>query len=175
MPLPTAKVVHRDSEVIYLPHWKDYNGTPLLTTAGGLYPKPIVKPVAVGIIHVEFWQPSYTDAQYVSQLNATNSGAWKGWPAGQAWISRILTHDEKIEDTDGVWMHYIVRCCELGWDQDFPSMGYYYVTGGDKTAFTTIDGFAYIGQHDAAGDNGEPTAYFQEEQLKRRISFSFLD
>ena len=164
----------RDSEVIYLPHWRRYNGTtlePLVNSADGLFPKPIVKPVAIGVLHFSVWK-TYTDADYKNELNATNSDAWREWEPGQAWVSRIITEDEEVNGVATTRVDYIIRCTEFGWDNDMIQMGYFHKDGTDETAFTTSDGIPYIGTLDAAGAKG--AAENADDMLKRRIAFGSL-
>lgn len=166
-----------DSEVIYLPQWQRYdsNGNlePLVNSAGGLFPKPIVKPVSIGIIHVEMWKEPYPDSQFKNEINATNADTWRGWEPGQAWISRVLAQREETNGyQDVAKLHYVIRCSEFGWDNDFIQMGYWHDDNGAKQSFQTQDGVPYVGTLSASGSDGGPV--IAGDLLHRRINFAAL-
>lgn len=164
-----AVKVWRDSEVVYMPHWLESDGsTVIMNSADGAFPKPIVEPIAIGVIHGIKWVSSYSDGEFKTQINATNSDGWRGWSAGQAWISRILTEEENINDEDVIKVHYIIRCNEFGWNAHIAQMGYFYKDAGNKAIFD--EG---IGLLDGSGNElalGSP-AVDADIQVKRRISF----
>lgn len=167
-----AAYSYRDAEVVYMPHWLKSDGTTVIkNSAGGTFPKPIVEPISIGVIHGFVELATYTDATYKSQLNACNSDTWKSWAPGQAWISRILTEDVEVNGTTGVRVHYIIRCNEFGWNSQIPQFGYYYLDGTDKVPFE--EG---IGLLDASGQELAPSApaVNADIQIKRRIAFSSL-
>lgn len=166
--------VYRDGEIIYWPHWQSIDGEskePIVNPAGGILPKPMVEPLAVGIIHGHKWVSAYSDAQYKNQLNATNADGWRSWGVGQAWISRIITANEERDGVSVVHIHYIIRCNEYGWKSTMPWMGYFYDDAGDKKAFLTQDDVPYIGLLDAGGAETF-TPVISDLDLKRQISFA---
>lgn len=121
--LPT--IVYRDAEVVYMPRWVEQDGTTVIKNlASKVFPKPHVHPVSVGIIHGIRYPLTYTDTQYQNEIDATNSENWRGWAPGQAWVSRVLTEDDEVNNIPCVKVHYIIRCCRYGWDIDMPSMGF---------------------------------------------------
>lgn len=157
-----------------MPHWQKFNGTslePMVNSANGIFPKPIVQQVSISICHILVWK-ELTDADRRSQTNATNSGSWHGWDAGQAWISRIIDEEEEINGKETQRVHYIVRCNEFGWDNQFIQMGYFHKNDeGKKESFQTEDGIAYIGLLDSGGGETD-SPVVSEDRLKRRIDFS---
>ncbi len=167
-----AAYSYRDSEVVYMPHWLQSDGTTVIkNSAGGTFPKPVVEPISIGVIHGFVELATYSDATYKSQLNACNSDTWRGWSAGQAWISRILTENIEVNGTSGQRIHYIVRCNEFGWNAHIPQFGYYYLDGTTKVPFE--EGMGYL---DASGLELTPgsAAVDANIQIKRRIAFSGL-
>ena len=160
----------RDAEIIPWPHWRNHAGTLIVNTAGGIFPKPIVEDISIGIIHAYKWVTELSDEDYKEQLNATNSSTWREWGPGQAWISRIIERPDNINDNSAVKLHYIIRCNEYGWDVEMPQMGYFYYDGANKKAFS-VDGVPYIGLLDGSGDKTD-TATSASIQIKRRINFA---
>lgn len=176
MSAPTAlpePTVWRDSEVIYMPHWVEHdNSTMIVNSAGGVYPKPIVEPVAIGVIHGVVHFSSYSDSRFKQELNTTNSGSWRGWDAGQAWISRIVTEEVTINgNTDAVKVHYQIRCNEFGWNHRIPQMGYFHLSGGQRQVFEEGIGLLSSGGGELPV-GGTPVD--SDIQVKRRINFSTL-
>lgn len=174
-PASNPPIVYRDAEIVYAPHWDKFNGTslePLINSANGAFPKPIVEVMSIGIIHGIKWVNSYSNTEYKTQLNATNNATWRDWDAGQAWISRIITEDEEVNGVSCVKVHYIVRCNEFGWNTRIHDMGYFYIDGADKKAFLTVDDVPYIGLLDAGAETSTPVA--SDKQIKRRIDFTVL-
>lgn len=175
-------IVSRDSEEIWWPHWQRYDGSnnlePLTNSANGLFPKPRVKPISIGVILISMYKQTYTDADYYNQNNTLNNATWRSWPAGHAWIARILTEDVKENDYDCVKVDYVVKCNKLGWDKDFLQCGYYYLSGLDRKHFLTddLDPIPYIGLLDASG--GElgvgGTAVVADDKSKVWIDFTSL-
>ena len=176
MAAPTSlpsPVVYRDAEVVYMPQWVLSDGsTYIKNSAGGLHPKPIIEPVAIGIIHGVVYKETYSDASYKNEINATNSGGWKSWGAGQAWVSRIITQEVEVNNIEAQRVHYIIRCCEYGWENNTPQSGFFWLDDdGYKIPFDEgaglLDG---NGKPLTPGNNPVPS----ELQVKRRINFSSL-
>lgn len=122
--------VYWDSEVVYMPHWQRFNGTtlePLLNSASGIFPKPVVQAVCIPICHIIQWK-TLSDAERKDQANATNNTTWHSWEPGQAWVSRIIDESEEVNESNTQRVHYVVKCCEFGWDNTFPQMGYFHGT-----------------------------------------------
>lgn len=118
-------IVYRDAEVVYMPHWVEENGTTVIANlADKVFPKPHVHPIAIGIIHGILYKLTYSDAEFENEINATNAGGWRGWGAGKAWVSRILTENDEVNNIPCVKVHYIIRCNKYGWDINMPSMGF---------------------------------------------------
>lgn len=165
--------VWKDSEVVYMPLWKDVNDNPIQNSASMPYPKPIIEPVSVGIIHCELYKSGYTDDDYATELNAVNLAAWRGFEAECAWVSRIIVEpDLSASSGDVVKLHYIVRCCEHGWQLQIPDFGYVYDDSGLK-AFTA-DGVPYIGKLDQSGGVETGDMLINKHETKRKIAFSSL-
>ena len=174
-PATLQKVVTKDAEVIYWPHWKHYNSgslEPIVNPAGGILPKPMVEPMSIGIIHVEFWG-ALSDAAWAEQINSMNSDTWKGFGPGQCWISRILEVIENRNGYDTKKLHYIVRCNKFGWKTGMPWMGYFYDDAGSKKAFKTTDSVPYIGFLDAGGDQTF-TPVISDLDIKNELSFTSI-
>lgn len=174
MALPEPKV-WRDAEVIYAPVWREHDGTtPIQNSAEAPYPKQVIEPVSVGVIHCIAYK-AYTDAHYKNQLNATNAAAWRGWEPGQAWVSRIITNDDLSVGgaTNVSEVHYIVRCLETGWDALFADIGYVYIDASSYKPFLA-DGQPYLGKLDGAGGQQAVASdlVINEHQIKRRINFA---
>lgn len=172
-PVNLPPTVEYDSEVIYMPHWKDVNGDPIMNFADAPFPKPIVEPISIGIVHIWKWEAGFSGSTLKSRLNKTNSGSWNGWATDQAWVSRITAREENENDFDDRWLvHYIIKCNEYGWKTLIPHMGYFYLDGADKKAFQTVDEFQYIGFLDGFGLE-TTTPVHSEFEIKDKISFSF--
>ena len=45
----------RDSEIWYVPLWKDRDGNVIQNPANGAYPKPQVEPISIGVIKYPAW------------------------------------------------------------------------------------------------------------------------
>jgi len=88
-------VVTYDSEVVYWPMWKKTDGTGIKNGAGAPFPKPIVEPISIGIVHVFKWVDAWGGSLLKQQLNKTNDGMWNGYAEDQAWISRITARRSK--------------------------------------------------------------------------------
>jgi len=167
-----APFSYRDSEVVYMPHWLESDGTTVIkNSAGGTFPKPVVEPMSLGVIHGFVELPTYDDATYKSQLNACNSDAWRDWEPGQAWISRILTENVEVNGIPGIKIHYIIRCNEFGWNSHIPQFGYYYKDGFTKVPFS--EGMGYLAADGTELAIGSP-AVDADIQIKRRIAFAGL-
>lgn len=172
-PVSFEPIVEYDSEVIYMPHWKDAQGTGLKNSANAPFPKPIVEPISIGIVHVWKWEETFSGAIQKARLNKVNSGTWDGWGQDEAWVSRIIA---RLEEENGFqrWLvHYIIKCNEQGWRTNMPHMGYFFRDGGEDKAFKTEDGFQYVGflNKDSGNKSTDPQA--TEFQIKGRTSFSF--
>lgn len=150
MALPENKV-WRDSDVVYVPVWKDNASVPIGNSSKLPYPKPTVEPISVGVIHGIVYKSSYTDADYRNELDAVNTDTWRAWTAGEAWVSRILTDTMNVDLVDIVEVHYIIRCTKRKWEVVFPDIGYVYVDAGVYKSFVDADGIPYIGKLDNAG------------------------
>lgn len=168
--------VYDDGEIIYWPHWQYFDGATkkaILNSADGIFPKPIVEPISIHIYHIEKFVTSMTDAQLKEQYNACNSDTWKAWEPGQAWISRIRRKKAQVNGQNGLWVHYIIRCNEFGWDTNIPNMGYFYKNGSTKTSFSS-EGLGPIGYLKSDGNKAvAPTEVsMSNKQIKRRINFT---
>ena len=174
MAAPTSlpsPVVYKDAEIVHMPHWLESDGTTVIkNSAGGIFPKPIVEPISIGIIHGIIYKQEYTDAEYVTQLNATNNSAWRGWGEGKAWVSRILVEDTTVNQISAKKVHYIVRCCEFGWNSNMPQMGHFYSDSG-KQAFTGGIGLLAA---DGTELSSEDDPVNSDIEIKRRIAFNSL-
>lgn len=165
---------YRTSEIIYMPVWKDHAGNAtIINTAKGLYPKPIVEPVSVGIYKCTKWDTNYSDSDFSTELNATNSDTWRGWTARKAWISSIETRPDDVQEISCTRVDYTIRCLEYGWDAIFPDCGYFYKTGSDYKTFVDTDGAPYLGKLNGSGDKATMTANptINTHQIKRAINF----
>jgi hypothetical protein len=154
-PVTFAPIVEYDSEIIYWPHWKREDGTPIANSAGAPFPKPIVEPLSIGIVHIWKWEENFSGAIQKSRLNKVNSGSWNGWGQDEAWVSRITA---RLEEENGMmrWMvHYIIKCNPYKWTTNIPHIGYFYKQGNNLKAFQTEDEFQYVGFLDSNGDKTE--------------------
>ncbi len=168
-----------DAEVIYWPHWEYWNPDDsaklkFVNSAGGTFGKPVVEPLSVGIVHVKMYETGWTPTKYKQQLNACNSGTWRNWESGQAWISRIIT---ELTDINGVSCHYIhriIRCNEYGWNTGQLEMGYFYNDGVDIKPFS--DEGIPLGLLTSSGDKatGASDVAITDKRIKRRIDFGAL-
>ena len=170
-PVSFAPIVEYDAEVIYMPHWKDASGAAIKNTADAPFPKPIVEPISIGIVHIWKWEASYTGATHKARLNKTNSGSWNGYAQDEAWVSRITAKEEEENGYQRWLVHYIIKCNPFGWKTLIPHMGYFY-DDGDKKGFQTSDGFQYIGFLDGSG-NETTSPVTSDFIIKGRTSFSF--
>ncbi len=168
-----------DAEIIYWPHWEywdsgDSSKLKLVNSAGGTFGKPIVEPLSVGIVHVKMYETGWSAAKYKSQLNACNNDSWRSWPAGQAWISRIITEEAQVNGTNCHSVHRIIRCNEYGWNTGQLEMGYFYKEGGDIKPFSD-DGIP-LGLLKTNGDKATSASdvAMTDKRIKRRISFGGL-
>lgn len=166
----------RDSEIWFLPVWKDKDGTVIQNTAKGPYPKPLIAPMSVGVIRATVRKSTYTDTNYRDQLNATNSGDWRQWTAGQAWIGRILTKDVNEGGSSLVEVKYTVYCTKLGWKEIAPQLGYYYKDGSNAKVFVDADSLPYLGCLDNSGGKLAVSSdmILKEWSIKDPIDFSVL-
>jgi|688.fasta_scaffold00460_67 hypothetical protein len=85
-----------------------------------------MEPVAVAVFHI-FKFKSYSDSQFRNEINSINSGDWRGWGEGQAWISKIISNGlENRGSGFGETVHYVVRCIDRddGWDVFYPEIGF---------------------------------------------------
>lgn len=164
----------RDSEIWYLPVWRDTTGAIIQNTAKGTYPKPQIEPVSIGVIKATVRKTSYTDANYKTQVNAVNDNTWRDWAAGQAWIGHVRTKEQEEGGVNYTIVRYIVYCCEYGWKSIAPQIGYYYLSGGNPKAFVDADGSPYIGCLDNSGAklSSATDMILKEWSIKREIDFS---
>lgn len=117
-------IITRDAEIVYAPHWFQADGTtPIKNSDDKPFPKIIEEQTSVAVIHAIKHKLFYTDAEYHNELNAINIDAWRFWEPGQAWISRILTEDTKVNEINCTKIHYIIRCSRLGYNVHIPQMG----------------------------------------------------
>lgn len=165
-------IVEYDSEIIYWPHWKDAAGNPIKNSAGAPFPKPVIEPLSIGIVHIWKWESVWNGALMKARLNKTNSGTWNGYAQDEAWVSRITARQEEENSGDYWLIHYIVKCNPYKWTTGIPNIGYFYKDGSDNKAFTTVDEFQYIGFLDDSGGATE-TPSFENFVIKGRTSLSF--
>lgn len=174
MAAPTAlpdPVVYKDAEIVHMPHWLESDGTTVIkNSAGGIFPKPIVEPISIGIIHGIIHKSTYSDTEYATQLNAINNGNWRGWATGKAWVSRILVEDTTVNNNNAKRVHYIVRCCEYGWNTTIPQMGHFYNDSGKKAFVGGIGLLSSDGTELASEDD----PVISDIEIKRPIAFSTL-
>ncbi len=161
-PLPSLVGVKpyfvRRTETLYLPVWQDRDGNPYVNSAGAPLIKPVYEPHAVLCIHGEMYRDllEFTDIKIASLIDRVNAAPWRGFPAGQAWISEINTKRVTINGYEIDRVDIIVRClASRSWQTIIPDMGYYYMEGGARKAFQTSDGFQFLGNLDAgAAEDG---------------------
>jgi hypothetical protein len=166
----------RESEIWFLPVCKDRNGAVIQNSAKGTFPKPRVEPVSIGVIKATVRKENYTDGDFKTQLNATNSGSWRDWAAGQAYIAHIRTWESNEFDTPVTMVRYVVLCCELGWKALTPQLGYYYLDDGKIKVFTDEAGMPYIGNLSNGGGSlaASSDMIIKEWDIKRQIGFGVL-
>jgi hypothetical protein len=119
-------IVTRAAEVIWLPAWKERSGTVIKTTDDKLPILPLMEPVAVAVYHIHKFK-QYTDAQFKAEIDAINSGGWRGWGAAQAWISKIFSEgQDQYGESTGELVHYVIRCIDRpdGWKMLYPDVSY---------------------------------------------------
>jgi hypothetical protein len=157
-----------DSEVVWLPIWKDKDGGFIQTKAKTLFPKPRIEAVSIGVIRARVTNSNYTEATWYAQQDTTNSGTWRSFPADTAWASRITF------DPDSKLVEYVIRICKLGWKSVFPECGYVYKSGTKHMSFTDDDDRVYLGFLNSDGDKLEvgETPLLSEVNFKGQISFS---
>lgn len=159
MPTPTlddpttfAKTIRRRSETVWLPVYKDNSGTPYMDSAKQPLLKPIFEPYAC--LRVEgTWviDSTASDAFCTTWLDKVNSGLWRGFGAGQAWISEIVTDPADINSSTTEIIRVTVRCLQgRKWNSIFPDMGYVYESGGNLFPFKS-NGSRFIGKLDGSG------------------------
>lgn len=133
-----AAIVTRAAEVIWLPAWKERSGTVIKTTDDKLPILPLMEPVAVAVLHIHKFK-TYNDAQHKAEIDAINSVAWRGWAAGQAWISKIFSEGRDTYGSSvGEMVHYVIRCIDRpdGWKVVFPDVSY--LDSAPATPVTTL-------------------------------------
>ena len=166
----------RDSEIWFMPVWRDKDGAIVQNTAKGPFPKPQIEPVSVGIIRATVRKTSYLDSDYKTELNSVNSGTWRAWTAGQAWCAKIRTKPTTEGGVDYTLVRYVVLTCEIGWKSTVPDFGYYYISSSNPKVFADADGYPYIGCLDGSGGklSSATDMILKDFSIKRPVSFSFL-
>jgi len=163
----------RDSEIWWLIVNKDTSGNVIQNTAKGPYPAPRAEPISIGKIMATVRKTSYSDSDFATERNATNTDPWRDCAAGTAWIGKIATEDTKEGGVNYVLVHYTVYHCEYGWKHVQPQLGYYYLSGGNPVVFADSAGYPYIGCLDNSGAKlaSSSDMILKEWPIKREITF----
>lgn len=176
-PLSFPVTLTRRSKIMFLPVWKDKDGSPLMNAAKQLLVKPIHEPFSVLMITGTMAKaPETTDAFCAQYLNKVSTGGWRAWGDGMAWVFDISTDASKINGLDVDEVQVTVACLDRKWNTMFPNVGYSYKDGSDLKTFKASDGGRFIGKLDVSGGEAavDSDLIITEWQTKQTISFSGL-
>jgi len=167
--------VTRSSKVIYLPRWKDEAGTVITCTNDRPPIKPYYTPEMILLVHGAFAVASGDgDTLCTDFANKVNSGGWRGWDVGEAWVYAISSEEETLNDVEVETFIVTIACRKGGWVLESPEIGHVYKSGGLIYGFKGEDELRYIGNLDAGGDDGGDTMLVTDWDVKESVSFGGL-